>query len=61
MKCQRKVFVLKNMFQKYRNRKNLEMFQKYCNRNNLESSEIQLLSNYDIHHVNFKRQDRLKS
>ena len=49
MKYQREIFVLKNMFQK-------------CyNKNNLESNEIQLLLNCDAHHVDFKRQNRLKS
>ena len=37
------------------------MSQKCCNKNNLESSEIQLLSSRDVYHVDFKRQDRLKS
>ena len=49
MKCQREIFILKNMFQKY------------CNKNNFESNEIQLLSNCNVYHVDFKCQDCLKS
>ena len=49
MKRQREISVLKNMSQK-------------CyNRNNFKSNEIQLLLNRDVHHVDFKRQDRLKN
>ena len=49
MKFQREIFILKNMFQKS------------CNRNNFESNKIQLLLNCDAHHVDFKRQNRLKN
>ena len=49
IKHQREVFVLESMFQKC------------CNRNNLESNEMQLLLSRDAHHVDFKRQDRLKN